>query len=66
MGFTTDLPGRLISHNELGHGWTARYRPWILIYTKEFNDKHEAMVHEVWLKTGQGRDFIKTIENADR
>jgi hypothetical protein len=26
-GFTSDLPGRLISHNELGKDWTKDYRP---------------------------------------
>ncbi|MGJ1269095.1 GIY-YIG nuclease family protein [Sphingobacterium spiritivorum] len=28
IGMTSDLPGRLLSHNELGtKGWTIRYRP---------------------------------------
>ena len=60
-GFTTDLEERLISHNERGEGWTAKYRPWILIFQKEFLDKSEAMKYEKWLKSGAGRDFIKTI-----
>ena len=60
-GFTSDLESRLLSHNQLGKDWTARYRPWKLIYTKEFNDKTEAMKYERWLKTGAGRDFIKSL-----
>ncbi len=60
-GFSSNLDARLLSHNYTGIGWTARYRPWQLIYTKEFNDKQEAMAYEKWLKTGAGRDFIKTI-----
>ena len=60
-GFTSDLPERLISHNELGHGWTSKYRPWKLIHTKVFEIKAAAMSYEKWLKTGVGRDFIKTI-----
>ena len=60
-GFTSDLPERLISHNELGHGWTSKYRPWKLIYTKVFETKAAARGYEKWLKTGVGRDFIKTI-----
>jgi putative endonuclease len=62
-GFTTNLGQRLLSHNELGNGWTARYRPWELIFTKEFTIKIEAMKFEKWLKTGAGRDFIKTIQH---
>ena len=60
-GFTTNLEQRLISHNELGKGWTSKYRPWQLIFSKEFVTKKEAMEYEKWLKTGVGRDFIKTL-----
>ena len=61
-GFTTDLTQRLLSHNELGKGWTKSYRPWIVIYTKEFETKQEAMEYENWLKSGVGRDFVKTLK----
>ncbi|MEI9956928.1 MAG: GIY-YIG nuclease family protein [Ferruginibacter sp.] len=60
-GFTSNLEQRLLSHNLLGKGWTAKYRPWGVIYTKEFSNKTEAMQHEKWLKSGSGRDFIKNI-----
>jgi len=60
-GFTSDLQARLLSHNEKGKDWTAKYRPWKLIYTKEFSSKQEAMAYEKWLKTGAGRDFIKSL-----
>ena len=60
-GFTTNLEQRLISHNELGKGWTSKYRPWQLIFSKEFVTKKEAMEYEKWLKTGVGREFVKTL-----
>jgi putative endonuclease len=60
-GFTSNLNERLLSHNELGSDFTAKYRPWKLIYTKEFSDKSEAMKYEKWLKTGVGRDYIKSL-----
>ena len=60
-GFTSNLEQRLLSHNELGKDWTSKYRPWQLIFTKEFEIKNEAMDHEKWLKTGIGRYFIKTL-----
>jgi len=60
-GFTSNLKQRLLSHNELGNDWTAKYRPWKLIYFTEFNTKKEAMDYEKWLKSGVGRDFIKSI-----
>ncbi|HKC37028.1 MAG TPA: GIY-YIG nuclease family protein [Chitinophagaceae bacterium] len=52
---------RLKSHNEFGKEWTARYRPWKIIYRKEFQAKEEARKYEKWLKTGLGRDFIKSL-----
>ncbi len=61
-GFSSDVIERLKSHNHLSNkDWTGRYRPWKLIYTKEFTTKREAMQYEKWLKSGKGRDFIKTI-----
>ena len=59
-GFTNNLELRLKSHNEFGKGWTSKYRPWSLIFSKEFESNIEAMKFEAWLKTGAGRDFIKT------
>ena len=41
--------------------WTARYRPWRLIFQKDFAAKLDAMKYEQWLKKGQGRAFIKTL-----
>jgi putative endonuclease len=62
-GFTSNLQERLLSHYELGKDWTAKYRPWSLIYTKEFEEKSEAMKYEKWLKSGAGRDFIKNLKH---
>ena len=60
-GFTSNIDERLKSHCESGKDWTAKYRPWKLIYTKEFETKKEAILYEKWLKTGIGRGFIKTL-----
>lgn len=62
-GYTSDLEQRLISHNQMGKDWTARYRPWELIFTKVFNEKSEALKYELWLKSGVGREFIKTLKH---
>ena len=53
----------MLSHNILGKDWTAKYRPWRLIFTKEFDTKVEAMKYEKWLKSGVGRSFIKTLRH---
>ena len=60
-GFTSNILERLKSHNEYGKGWTSRYRPWKLIHKEEYFDKSSALRREKWLKTGAGRDLIKSL-----
>ena len=61
-GFTSNIDERMKSHNHMSNtDWTKRYRPWKIIHDKEFKTKDEAMKYEKWLKTGKGREFIKTI-----
>jgi putative endonuclease len=60
-GYTSNLLNRFLSHNELGKDWTSKYRPWVLIHTKEFTTKQEAMQYEKWMKTGEGRSYIKAL-----
>ncbi|HPQ34290.1 MAG TPA: GIY-YIG nuclease family protein, partial [Tenuifilaceae bacterium] len=53
---------RLLAHNELAtKGWTIRFRPWKLIYSKSFPTKADAMKHEKELKTAKGRTFIWSL-----
>ena len=60
VGYTSDLPSRLLSHNELGtSNWTKRYRPWELIYKEEYSTKRAAVQREKELKSGVGREFIR-------
>jgi putative endonuclease len=61
IGFTSNLIARFHSHNELSpKGWTRKFRPWKVIYVEFFPDKKSAMNHEKFLKSGKGREFIKT------
>ena len=60
IGFTSDLEGRLKSHNELANkGWTIKLRPWVLVHVETFQTKSEAMSREKELKSSRGRDFIR-------
>jgi putative endonuclease len=59
IGFTSDLEARLNHHNHpLNKGWTAKYKPWAILYHEDFNTKTEAMVRERELKSAKGRQFI--------
>jgi len=62
VGFTSNLEARMQSHNELAtKGFTVKYRPWKLIHTEVYETKSEAMKRELWLKSGVGRTFIKSL-----
>ncbi len=64
IGFTSDLPNRFLSHNELAtKGYTLRYRPWVIAYTEDFQTKTEALKREKQLKSGRGRTFVWSIIN---
>jgi putative endonuclease len=61
-GFTSNLIARFKSHNEYGtKGFTRKYRPWKVIHVEFFNDKKEALKREEFLKSGQGRDYVKLL-----
>jgi putative endonuclease len=63
VGCTSDLISRFHSHNSLATtGWTIRFRPWQVIHVEYFEDNSEALKRENELKTGKGRDFIKTLQ----
>jgi putative endonuclease len=60
IGFSSNLIQRFYSHNTLGKkGWTIQYRPWMVIHVEIYGNKFDAMQRERFLKSGQGREFIK-------
>ena len=60
IGQTQDLENRLRFHNEGRSPYTKGRGPWKLVYFEEFNSRSEAMEREKYLKTGKGREFLKT------
>ena len=61
IGFSGNIQNRIAIHNDLNHtGWTAKFKPWEILYTEEFLTKAEAMKREKELKTSRGRAFIWT------
>ncbi|NUM71474.1 MAG: GIY-YIG nuclease family protein [Ignavibacteriaceae bacterium] len=60
IGSTTDLEKRLFQHRNHLAGWTKRGTDWELIYLEEFETYSEARKREKWLKTGVGRDYLKS------
>jgi len=62
IGYTSNLSARLIAHNHPdNHGWTARFKPWSLLYSEAHASKADAMRREKELKTARGREFIRSL-----
>ena len=61
VGYTQDIFERLKMHNQGKVRSTKAYKPYKLIYKEEFSDKTAARKRELFLKSGRGRDFIKSI-----
>lgn len=60
IGFTSDLEKRFLSHNSLGtKGWTIKFRPWVIVYTEDFETKPKALKREKELKSSRGRAWIR-------
>ncbi len=60
-GYTSDLNKRLAEHNSGQCKTTKTDSGWKVIYSELYKSRSEAMKREKWLKTGVGREFIKTI-----
>ncbi len=62
VGMTTQLKVRIARHNIGQNKRTKAYAPFKLIYTKEFKPREEARAHEKYLKSGIGKEFLKSIQ----
>ena len=61
VGLTHDLEKRIRRHNQ-GHERTTRaYRPFVLIHKEDFVTRAEAREREKYLKSGIGKEFLKSI-----
>ena len=58
-GFTKDLSIRIAQHNNGKTKSTKGYMPWKLVYSEIVSTLEEVLLREKYLKTGQGRDFLK-------
>ena len=67
VGYTNNLENRLKKHNEGKGAKSTRGKKWILIYSKKFKNKKDAMKYEYFLKKNSKlrlnikQDFLNTI-----
>ena len=61
IGTSHDPNMRLQYHNNSNKGWTKRGRPWKLVFSKEFENKTDALRRESKLKGIKRRSVIESI-----
>ncbi|MFH0837844.1 MAG: GIY-YIG nuclease family protein [Patescibacteria group bacterium] len=61
VGLTIELRTRILRHNRGGHKTTRPYAPFFLIHTKGFNSVREARYYEKYLKSGCGKEYLKSL-----
>ncbi|RZK54134.1 MAG: GIY-YIG nuclease family protein [Pedobacter sp.] len=61
VGFSSDVMKRLAEHNAGKTKSTKGYRPWKLIYTEAVVGRIAARNREKYLKSGIGKDFLKSL-----
>jgi len=61
VGFSSDVAKRLKQHNSGKTKSTKGFIPWTLIYIIKVVGRENARAKEVYLKSGIGKEFLKSI-----
>ena len=65
IGSSSDPERRLYFHNTIEKGFTSRYRPWELVYTKEYPNKKEAQAAERKIKAWKSKKKIVRLISGE-
>ncbi|OGL87531.1 hypothetical protein A3I40_01295 [Candidatus Uhrbacteria bacterium RIFCSPLOWO2_02_FULL_48_12] len=60
-GSSSDLKRRILEHNHGKVASTKAWLPWRIIYYEAFANKTDALVEELFLKSGKGKERIKYL-----
>ncbi len=65
IGCSSNPTRRLEFHNSKEKGFTSRYRPWELIFEKEYPSKEEALKVEKKIKSWKSRKMTERVINRE-
>ena len=60
---TNNFERRLTEYNSGQNRSTKAYRPFVLIYCEEFQDRATARIKEKYLKSGIGKEYLRSLAN---
>jgi putative endonuclease len=61
VGMCVDVEVRLKEHNSGKTKSTKGFVPWRLIFKEDLNNRIEARKREIYLKSGIGKEFLKSL-----
>ena len=61
IGSSENPERRLIYHSTIEKGFTSRYRPWEIVYIKEYETKEQAQFYERKIKSWKSRKMIERL-----
>jgi len=64
-GISANPELRLSYHNTFEKGFTSRYRPWEIVFTKEFESKEIAHQAELKIKSWKSKTMIEKIISGE-
>jgi len=66
VGLSSNPEKRLREHNVGKSPSTKPWRPWMMMYKKLVGSRSEARKEEKRLKSGSGKEFLKSLSNIPR
>lgn len=63
VGLTDNVDRRFTEHQSGNNKTTKPYRPFKIILTETFNTRPEARLREKYLKSGVGKEFLKSVKS---
>jgi putative endonuclease len=64
-GISQNPERRLEYHNTIEKGFTSRYRPWKIVFIKEYKSKREAMLAEKKIKLWKSRKMTEKLLDGE-
>ena len=61
VGVSSNPQRRLEYHNGFEKGFTSRYRPWAIVFTRKYPSKAQALVAETTVKAWKSRKMIERL-----
>jgi putative endonuclease len=65
VGISADPARRLAYHNSCERGFTSRYRPWEIVFRKEYPSKEDASCAERLVKKWKSRKMVDRLVNGE-